>query len=173
MLNSLFLILASYHFKIWPGWSTVNFAGGFPRVGFNFMVGVLIFKFYDHIKKAPSIHPALIVIALIIMFLLPLHPSVTYWLFCTLFVVPLFVIFGASVEIKNSTLKNALLFLGWISYPIYCLHNPILNIYKGFVIKPAYFYLEISIVFLVTILLTYLIAKFYDDPIRAWLGKRS
>jgi peptidoglycan/LPS O-acetylase OafA/YrhL len=170
-LLAIFLMIASYLFREWPGWSTVNFAGGFPRVGFSFMVGVLIFKFHDDLKKLPVIHPVLIVLALIVMFLLPFHKSVFYWLFCTLFVVPFFVIAGARVKIEAPFATKVTIFLGWLSYPIYCLHNPILNIYKGFTKVPTNFYLEISIVFIVTITVTYLIAKLYDDPVRAWLSK--
>jgi len=85
--------------------------------------------------------------------------------------VPFFVIAGARVKVEAHLTTKITMFLGWISYPIYCLHNPILNIYKGFTKVPANFYLEISIVFIVTIIVTYLIAKLYDDPVRAWLSK--
>jgi peptidoglycan/LPS O-acetylase OafA/YrhL len=166
------LVLSAYIFKIFPGWSTENFAGGFPRVGFSFMVGVLIFKFYDNLKKLPHIHPALIVAALLVMFLLPFHMSYLYWLFCTLFIVPFFIIAGANVQIKSTLVTKMTIFLGWLSYPIYCLHNPILNIYKGFTKDPINFYLEISIIFIVTIIVTYLIAKYYDDPLRARLNRQ-
>lgn len=171
VLLGIFFISAVYCFRDWVGWSTINFIGGFPRVGFSFMVGVLIFRFFDDIKRLPVIHPLLILIVLTLILLMPFHKSVLYWLFCSLLIMPLFVITGARVEIKSALNKKIMIFLGWISYPLYCLHNPILNIYKGFTTVPIHFYLEISIVSIVTFLLTYLIAKFYDDPIRAWLAK--
>lgn len=170
-LFAIFFMIEVYVFRDWVGWSTVNFVGGFPRTGFNFMFGVLIYKFYDDINRLPAIHPLLIVFALLLMFLLPFHKSVVYWLFCSLFVVPLFVIAAVLVDIKTPFIKKLVLFLGWISYPLYCLHNPILNIYKGYTTTPVHFYQEIGIVFVVTLTVTYLIAKFYDDPVRAWLSR--
>lgn len=156
-----------------PGWSTVNFVGGFPRVGYSFMVGVLIYKFFDTAKNLPRVNPIAISIVLTILLLLPLSRVAYYyyWIFASLFLLPAIVLFGTRVDIKRPSFVKILSYLGWISYPIYCIHAPMLHIWDSINPSPDHYYRSLIILFPLTLLVTHILAKYIDSPVRVWLSK--
>jgi peptidoglycan/LPS O-acetylase OafA/YrhL len=166
------LIYAGAVFHTSPGWSTANFIGGFPRVGYSFMLGVLIFKFFDSSEKIPKVSLYWIVFALTIFLLVPSFPKwVYYWLLGALFLMPLIVLLGARVDVKQPFLGKIFVYLGWISYPIYCLHSPLLAIWESISPVPEHYNIGLLMLFPITIVITHLLAKYIDNPVRAWLSK--
>jgi peptidoglycan/LPS O-acetylase OafA/YrhL len=68
--------------------------------------------------------------------------------------------------------------LGDISYPLYIVHYPIMYIFYAWLIKNDIYQLRgcwpvALLVILSSIALAYLCLKFYDEPLRRWLSKRS
>jgi peptidoglycan/LPS O-acetylase OafA/YrhL len=112
-----------------------HFFGGFPRVFFGFTCGMLLyqlrsmpspFSLLNRIQSAPSFHPFILYAALVGMLLFP-HPIKGLYSFGAIMVLaPLFVIQGSNAKCENSAVVATSKFLGWLSYPIYCLHVPIL-----------------------------------------------
>lgn len=173
ILFGILLIFAGAAFHTSPGWSTTNFIGGFPRVGYSFMLGVLIFKFFDFSEKIPRVSCFWIIFALTICFLVPSFQKwVYYWLLGALFLMPLIVLLGSRVDVKQPLLSKLFVYLGWISYPIYCLHSPLLGIWESISPMPDKYNVGLLILFPLTILITHLIAKYIDNPVRAWLSRR-
>src|SRR5450830_1531351 len=165
------LAYAGCHYGTSPGWSTENFLGGFPRVGYSFMMGVLIFKFFEKVKELPKFNPFLLIIILITLFALPMQWHVKYWILSALVLLPVIVILGANVVIINPLFDKVCTYLGWISYPIYCIHNPMLHNMLAFFPQPTHYLAAISILMILTIIIAHIFAKYIDEPLRAWLSR--
>ena len=172
ILLGCWLGLEGHIFHTSPGWSTNNFVGGFPRVGYSFMVGVLIFKYFDLLKALPKLS-SLVIVALFVLIAVVPNKNWLIWYFPVIFIIPFIVITGARVEIENSFINKILEYLGWISYPLYCLHFPIISIWRVYSPNPAHFYKELIILLPLTFLITHLVAKKLDDPVRDWLTKKN
>jgi peptidoglycan/LPS O-acetylase OafA/YrhL len=93
-----------------------------------------------------------------------------------IFFFPLVVFLGASGEVNGKWAKRVCTFFGDISYPIYITHYPIIYIYTAWAVDNKLPFSEAFPVSIATILacvaLGYACLKWYDEPIRKWLGKR-
>jgi peptidoglycan/LPS O-acetylase OafA/YrhL len=91
-------------------------------------------------------------------------------------VFPLIVYTGASGEVKSRFASRLCKFLGDISYPVYLVNYPIIYIYLGWVADTKYPFAEVwpvgLLVFAVTILVSWLLMKYADEPIRRWLKEK-
>jgi peptidoglycan/LPS O-acetylase OafA/YrhL len=63
--------------------------------------------------------------------------------------------------------------LGGMSYPLYILHNPLLMLLRKFIfgLEDGSLATDLVVGSLV-LLLVWLIWRFYDEPVRAWLRRR-
>jgi peptidoglycan/LPS O-acetylase OafA/YrhL len=168
----MWLIYVGILFDTTPGWSTINFVGGFPRVGYSFMVGVLLYKFSYKFESIPKLNPIIISVILIAMLLLPLADVVQYWVFSSLIILPLIVLFGGHSVVAQNLLSKSFTYLGYISYPLYCLHKPFLVIWDSINPFPDHYYRSLLILAIFTIMVTHFLAKYVDEPIRMSLGKK-
>jgi peptidoglycan/LPS O-acetylase OafA/YrhL len=124
--------------------------------------------------------------ALIALFAVPYIPSDScahislnslYEFVCIAFIFPALVWIGACGTASGLTSKANRL-LGDISYPLYIVHYPIMYIFYAWLIKNDIYQLRgcwpvALLVILSSIALAYLCMKFYDEPLRRWLSKRS
>ena len=157
-----------------PGWKTAYFLGGFPRVGYSFMVGVLIFKFYEQSKSLPTFHPLILMGGLVLMLQLSAGRFYQeYWLLSALIASPLLIWFGTRAVIQNKLLERVLDYLGWLSYPIYCLHIPIWYLASVAVPNPKNYHIFTIILILTVIVLAHLLGKWVDEPARKFLNKKA
>jgi len=153
-----------------PGWGAKSFFGGIPRVFFSFFLGVFVFTIFNTIKaKFYNINPVVILLALFLLLSFPYSGKI--WLASTILIVPLFIIFGSISTSENPYINNINEYLGWISYPLYCIHFPVLSLYSSFDIGYN-IYLSTIICTVVSLFLSHLLAKYIDDPIRAKLSKK-
>jgi peptidoglycan/LPS O-acetylase OafA/YrhL len=146
---------------------------GFLRVTYPFFAGVAVYRIYNviPITKLHSPSAALLISAILVM------------CFCTegrlLIAVSIFIIFPVLVfsasEIALTGLpKDLCHWLGVISYPLYLVQWPVLQIgqhfFRGKAIlgSPTYY---IGMLFFLLVM-SLLLARFYDDPVRRWLGGR-
>jgi len=167
------LVYSGIHFNTSPGWSTFNFIGGFPRVGFSFMVGVLIFKYFDSTANLPKIHWLVISAILAAMLLFPRGEHwIYYWAICTVAVIPAIVTFGARASVSGSIANKTLTYLGEMSYPVYCVHTPILLLISclKFSLLPWSIFFLCSFGLIVTA--THFSARYIDEPFRKHLSER-
>ncbi|WP_158817249.1 acyltransferase [Methylocapsa sp. S129] len=116
-----------------PGWAASNFWGGAPRVLYGFFAGVAVHEALRHregalgelkISRASGLFQALALSVLLI------------WLFSQPFILayplglllaPFIVLVGARIEVGGGPARFCSL-LGWLSYPLYCLHWPIFSL---------------------------------------------
>ncbi|HEY8024428.1 MAG TPA: acyltransferase family protein, partial [Burkholderiaceae bacterium] len=99
-----------------------------------------------------------------------------YECLCIIFVFPLVVYLGACGDLKNSLSDKVCGFLGSISYPLYIIHYPFVYTYFAWVANRQMALsdaLPVAVAtYSVCVALAYLFLRFYDIPIRNWLGKR-
>ena len=154
------------------GWSGGTFFDGLARISFSFLMGMLIYRFNGIIKNKLGLvgMSALLLLA----FLTPYNEQWN-WLVDFLIVAIYFPILislgaGASLASKHYKINR---FSGDISYPLYMTHYPFMWIFANYVSveKPSMAQLNwvIPVSVILLIILSYLVTKFLDSPIRSYL----
>ncbi|WP_316815815.1 acyltransferase [Pedobacter nyackensis] len=156
------------------GWAGENFWDGGARIAYSFLAGMLIFRFNWIIKNKLGFFG--LSVLLLLAFLLP-HSE---WNWLTQLVVvlvyfPMLVAIGAGANLSQH-LKAICVFLGKLSYPLYMTHYAVMWIFASYytTYKPS-FTLLVTIIIGGTALLigfAYLVMKFYDSPVRAYLTSK-
>lgn len=164
------------------GYEATSFLQGFPRVFYGFTIGVVaarslkIFEVKPYLAILDRIkYKSLIVYGVLMLMLgIPLYIKYTYYLWAVIFICPLLVIIGASARCENPFISSCSEFLGWISYPLYCLHRPIFYGLKFLVLHNKIERPQVLIVtsIFLSIVLSIILTKIYDEPARKYLSKR-
>jgi peptidoglycan/LPS O-acetylase OafA/YrhL len=118
------------------GWNYENFWGGFPRLFYGFSIGMLLYIWYS--TAAPrrleglkiSLSPLLLYGALVSMLAFPWFVEGLYALLVVSVIAPLLIWFGSLAACRDRPTVMASVFLGWISFPLYCFHVPVLAIVR-------------------------------------------
>lgn len=151
------------------GWGGNNILGGFIRVFYSFLAGVLVYR-SKWIINSKLNFPA-VGILLAVVFLVPfrehLNPIVEPLI--VIFYFPFLIALGAGARLTASTTRVCN-FSGEISYPLYMVHYPFIWIFFSYVekYKPAMSELTIVIIIGVILLIAfaYLVMIFIDIPVR-------
>ncbi|WP_321921290.1 acyltransferase [Burkholderia sp. BCC1998] len=163
------------------GWSADNFIGGFFRVGYGFLLGVAIGKMHD---ASVSARPHWFVAGLVkndymlfVVFLMvvafPSSIKGMYSVAILLFVAPALVYRGAMLAPSGKTIARLSAFLGWISYPLYCVHYPIGRLVFAYAPQADIHVVRTAMIAaFLSIVSAAILAKFVEEPIRSYLGKR-
>jgi peptidoglycan/LPS O-acetylase OafA/YrhL len=121
------------------GWGNNNFIGGFARVMFGFTCGMLIYrianslafpKLGERLKHLKIWNAAVVYTALILMLTFPFYIKGVYSLFEIGFLAPLLVFQGSRTACTTVFMKKVSHYLGVLSFPVYCLHYPIMAALK-------------------------------------------
>lgn len=136
--GAIFIATTIYFHQVNPGATGKSFIFGFPRVIFEFFLGVIIYKLYGYYKVPPKILAYLIFALVSICFFSSLG---AVGLGNALILAPLLIAVFAKVVIPaNGT--NICKFLGDISYPLYVTHFPLYRLLyeSGFInnLSPAF-----------------------------------
>lgn len=147
---------------------------GVPIVITPFIIGMLINR-YLHIAKGLTLPFWLSSAILIAIFQIPVLPNPwgpIYHISLMLIGFPLIIIASTRTEPSGFWLKAAQ-FGGWISYPLYALHYPILQFVSGLgeMLRIPNVITLIGVVF-ASIVAAWVVEKMYDEPVRAWLESR-
>jgi peptidoglycan/LPS O-acetylase OafA/YrhL len=181
------LVVAGIHYGtggIWvevhTGYYSSNLLGGLPRVGFGFSLGVLLqqltrddtlgVRIRSLLERLP--YPSfLLYAAALVIFLFPKSAHGLYSLLALATVAQAVVLVGAQVRLSAGLESNVARFLGWISYPIYCLHYPFVRL-AIFIrdITNGSGYLLMVAGAAVSIALAIVLTRWYDEPLRAALN---
>ena len=122
------LMIATKMYGVEPGWGLGNALGGLPRVCFGFFAGVALWHGRHALRFLPQV-PAWALILSLALFLSVPHNSWygRFWLGSTLVYVPLLIGAGACCTLPEGGLGERLAqYWGNLSYPLYCVHFPIL-----------------------------------------------
>lgn len=166
------------------GWTIdeVNFWGGLVRMLFPFSMGMLLARTF----KPRKIKGAFWIcsITLTVLFSVPYIASTgsislnsLYEFVCIALLFPVIVWIGACGSAGSGITSKANRILGDISYPLYIVHYPIMYVFYAWLIEKKYYTLgdcweTALLVVISSILLAFLCLKFYDEPVRRWLGKK-
>jgi hypothetical protein len=139
-------------------WSTVP--AGLARLGFSFTAGVLIYR----LRPARSLANAgdwraWLLLAGLVGTLLAMPASGSAGLVTILAVFPAIVWFATRWELPQQRLANI---LGALSYPLYCIHVPILAL--AVALGPA-----MAFVWVMLVAASLLFDRYWDRPARRWL----
>ena len=114
------------------GFETENFLLGFPRVFYGFSIGMLIYKWRTsrmvstvQLNYQP-VRALTLYLALAAMLLFPSFLRSTYGIIVLGLIAPGIVWLGSGTDIRDSVTVRLSVWLGQLSFPIYCLHRPVL-----------------------------------------------
>ncbi|WP_413998292.1 acyltransferase family protein [Flavobacterium sp. W1B] len=175
LLPLLMLVIPPIHYK------SLFYVNPLFRI-FDFIIGILLYELYLKIKDKErlisyNILEPFSILLLVFFFIfhreLPLvmRYSVYYWLPMSL----LILIFSFQKgKLSNFLSSRVLIFLGEISFGFYMFHQLILKYFKDF--NKLYFHIEneyliISILFLVSILVSYISLIWFENPVNRYLKK--
>jgi peptidoglycan/LPS O-acetylase OafA/YrhL len=114
------------------GWSTDTIAGGFFRVGFGFSLGVLLYRRLPHVssklRASAQIRlftPGLLYLAAFCLLINPFAARGAITVLTLLAAIPALVAIAAVAQPEGRGMQRVSVFLGALSYPLYCLHFPV------------------------------------------------
>lgn len=175
LIGALALIWAAFTFRsLDVGYNQRHFIGGFPRVFFSFFAGVAVYRI-QLAKPCPiKISPWLLMAAAVAILAHQVPHGLDRELYdsvCAIVVFPLFAYLATAVE--PGPIGQKLFTLGGgASYGLYLIHAPLggaLNQFftlygrpKGSILLGVTFIAVVSVISL-------LVEKYYDRPVRRWL----
>lgn len=155
---------------------------GFTRLLFPFTAGLLLSRVARHIR----IKHAFLVCSLLIVTLLSmprfggkefLWMNGLYEACCIIFVFPIIILIGAGAPSQGKISSRISRFLGEISYPLYITHYPLIYLYFALVRNNDLTLQKAlplaALLYIVAIAIAYASLKWYDEPVRKWLTKKS
>ena len=176
-VTGLGLAATSLHFNsLSEGWDWKTFWVAFVRLAYPFLAGILLHKAEVRIK----IPGAALLLPLVLMVVFVAPPFKTFdGVFEALVVIvlwPLVVATGAGVLGLGGRIEALYRWLGRISYPLYIIHYPFMYAFahwkwSGNRLPMEIIGVEVAL-YLGVITFAWLWLKYYDEPVRAWLGRR-
>jgi peptidoglycan/LPS O-acetylase OafA/YrhL len=166
------------------GWSldAAQLRIGFTRLLYPFFAGLLLSRV---VKPAAQINNAFLLCAVLLLVILSL-PRIgdeNHWMnglydsLSIIVVFPFIVYLGANGQVKGR-FARVNKFLADISYPIYIIHYPFIYMFMAWVANnkiewagpSSTILIGVAVALLIgTTLISYMIVKFYDEPVRRWL----
>ncbi|HSN22433.1 MAG TPA: acyltransferase [Usitatibacter sp.] len=153
-----------------PGWGADNLTGGFPRVLFSFFAGVMIYRLRDRLPlRLPA---ALLVAATLALYEMPhFEGHLYYWLVAAIAIVPLLVAAASNCPVAEGNLFQRLCrYSGRISYPLYCIHYPLLMLLPLAVPTATPFPLLLAGFVAACLGLSHFLARLVEAPVQARLS---
>jgi peptidoglycan/LPS O-acetylase OafA/YrhL len=160
------------------GFTSQRLWAGFARVILSFFVGVLVYRLYQR-KRVPRLSHSWAAVAAWVLVLTfaavlianPLGASAAFQLISVIVVFPIVIFVGAEIALPAGWAALCA-FLGTISYPLYLVHQPFLalcgelqsNIGRASGTAIAFYFAAL-------VAFAWLIAKFYDAPVRKALTR--
>lgn len=148
---------------------------GFCRMSAAFSIGILVFKFRRSCRVPAWVSPSLAV-GIFCFFAVPFGymPRMAIF-FVYVGVFPALLLLGSNVELQGRA-KSVAALLGSLSYPVYVLHVPLIWM-MGWSVKKMEFtnaagHIWFGIIIIpIVLILSYIILKYYDEPMRGKLRK--
>lgn len=180
VLSAMALVACAFVYgKLDIGWDPIHFLGGFPRAIFSFVVGILLYRYHaTGGLPLPRVNAVWLfgVLVLVMWMPMPQWPwlIIAYDIVAALLIYPLIMAFAVNAY-TPPRLVPLFTWLGLISYPLYALHMPILDMLGApflpetvpHAIKAAGW---LSVLF-ACVLTSALVASYVDAPFRAWLSR--
>jgi len=151
------------------------------RLTVSFVMGLWLYRVHDRIR-IPKIGLLLLSIGLIVCFQMPVFPKVgeyslngLYDAACVLFLFPLIILGGAHSDAGTGMIRLCK-FSGHLSYPLYITHIPFVYVLAGYSwTRHPSLNVKLTLISLLipfVIFVSWLVLKYYDEPVRSWLSRR-
>jgi peptidoglycan/LPS O-acetylase OafA/YrhL len=172
MLLALFGIAGN----VWNLWLSSSITLSLFRVMYPFFVGLFLSRVFRSSRHdLPAVSPLVSVSILAAILLSPgIGFEVLFDFAMIAIAFPLLVIASAR-DRANPMERDFLLLGGRLSYPIYTLHFPLMLLLSQGIIGPVLPWRNVGtlvVSLLLVIAVSYLILRYVDEPLRAWLGAR-
>ncbi|HZZ92446.1 MAG TPA: acyltransferase [Usitatibacter sp.] len=169
------MVLAWSVYGTEPGWSGATFVGGIWRTAYGFFMGVLLYRVHRARRTWSAVDAFALALAVAALVAIPHHSSSAYWIVTALFAVPPLVAAAASCNLSAAPRARAWCdYWGRLSYPMYCLHYPLLvALFGGFVLGAPAYALELGIYVAVVLVASHLLLTRFDEPLRRRLAHGS
>lgn len=159
------------------GFRPDNWYGGLLRIVFSFSLGILLYRWRQQLPvlRVPHVNGFVLACVLVGILMLPSKGTGYLQLFAVTVIFPVILILGANDVQKGFRAKIAAV-SGAISYPLYAIHLPLLWLVTG-VLKKIHLYNSVDPRWLALPVavgigvISWVVLKAYDEPIRAWLGQ--
>ena len=154
---------------------------GFARLLYPFLAGMLLMRLGKHIdsRHAFAVCSLLLIAALSLPRFggTPHHWSNgLYDALCVILLFPLIVAIGAGAKRVDGLSVRIARFFGDLSFPLYITHYPLIYVYTVWVVdkrvSPGDGAIWGAALMIAAIAIAYASLKFYDEPVRRWLGAR-
>ena len=155
------------------GWAWSHFGGGGARVAYSFFAGVLIYITRSS-RRLPAMPAWLGFVCLLAIVAAPLSGAALqiFDLVAALALIPVLVAFAGDAVVTGGAQKFCAA-LGALSYPLYMVHVPLMRFFDQVVVLPYPNDLaRLGIVAALALALAALSYRFYDIPVRRWVGRR-
>lgn len=156
------------------GWGSPQ--DGIPRTVFPFFMGVALYRLHSRIP-APVVSGWLIAVAFGVWIVIGRNFDWRFDVLSVAIVVPLLIWFSANAR-AGPVARRIGMWAGAVSYPIYILHVPMRELYYRTVARlfgnpfPENQVLAAVGYAVMLIVVAWLATRFFDEPVRRWLGKR-
>ena len=171
------------------GWTMdkVNFFGGLLRMLFPFSLGMLLSRTFKPFRISGALWKCslLLAAALFVPYLgaridaqgLTLTLNGAYEFLCISVIFPVIVLAGASGALTDGASGKICRTMGEISYPLYIVHYPFMYLFYSWLIEHQLFtfretWLVAAGVVGWNVLLAWICVRFYETPVRKWLGSK-
>src|ERR1700751_1143814 len=181
-LSGLALVVVANHKGLLDGgWDYPEIWMAPLRLTVSFVLGLWLYRIHDRVRL-PKIGLLLLSIVLLVCFQMPVFPKIGAWSLnglydaaCVLFLFPLIILSGAPSDAGTGMIRLCK-FSGHLSYPLYITHIPFVYVLAGYSwTRHPSLSLKLTLIFLLipfVIFVAWLVLKYYDEPIRSWLGRR-
>jgi peptidoglycan/LPS O-acetylase OafA/YrhL len=135
-------------------------------------MGVVLHRLHQrHAGRFIRINPAYILGSLLIVFVMPNMGawSIFLWLGSAVVLVPLWVSLGINSEPTGARTRQAFEYIGWLSYPIYCLHVPIYHLINLVAAKHINEFLVSAMAITLSFVIAHAATKYVEEPSRTRL----
>jgi peptidoglycan/LPS O-acetylase OafA/YrhL len=163
------------------GWHTSNIWIGPPRVLYGFALGMVIYECRERLRSARLAarfsrirhRQTVLCVSLLLVLAFPGSVRGVYYFAIISSIAPLIVCLGAMTTPANDRSRDWARVLGRLSYPVYCLHYPIVLGFAAlndrFAFSGRSHVLPLFGGLAITLILSFTLTKFYDEPVREYL----
>lgn len=175
IIAAALLAFAAFYFgNLDIGYNRSHFIGGFARVGFSFFAGVAVYRFQRAFPCPIRVSPWVLLAAAVALLVQQMPRGLDRELYdsvCAILVFPLFAYLATAVE--PGPMGAKLFTLGGASsYALYLIHAPLGGVLNQFFTvygRPkGSILLAVSFIAVVSVI-SVLVERFYDRPVRRWL----
>lgn len=155
------------------------FLMGSVRAGFGFFLGVGLLRWFAS-RGFPASwtgHPLFAGLVLVMIFSAPDEWPEVYNLVMAALVFPVIIVAAAAYKPVGATARLSK-FSGWISFPLYAIHIPtgmlVVGVMTHFQIYDRLpHFVRGSAVLAAVVVIAYVLARFYDKPVRKFLSRKA